>query len=88
MGKHLTQQELVSLLSAASQKVEIGASYKHYKNQLSYTVLDLAIQESDEDVVVVYRADYEDGIKFTRPLKSWLQNVAWQDKMVPRFTKI
>lgn len=88
MDKHLSQQELVSLLADASQKVEVGATYKHYKNRLSYTVLDLAIQESDEDVVVVYRADYGDGVKFTRPLKSWLQNVSWQDKTVPRFAKI
>lgn len=88
MGKHLSQQELASLLADASSKVEIGAAYRHYKNQLSYTVLELTIQESDEDVVVVYKADYGDGVKFTRPLKSWLQNVSWQNKIVPRFTKI
>jgi hypothetical protein len=85
--KHLSAKELSSRLSKAQQKVDTGATYLHYKNQ-NYIVLDLAIQESDNEVVVVYEADYGNRIKFTRPLSSWLENVQWQGKTLPRFIKL
>lgn len=87
-NNRLTQKQLASLLVDAQEKVEIGSMYVHYKNQLNYLVVDLAIQESDMSVVVVYKADYGDGLRFTRPLEAWLENIKWQGKIVPRFKKI
>lgn len=81
----LSSEELSLLLANAGQKVEVGALYLHYKQDDRYTVLDLAIHESDDEVMVVYRADYGDRVVFVRSLRSWLETVEYQGRIVSRF---
>jgi len=90
MGK--TQEEQVRLkaeLEQARTQVEVGARYKHYKSTRKiYTVLDLAFQEENNELCVIYRAEYEERLTYIRPLASWLMTVEWEGKAAPRFTKI
>lgn len=85
---HLSQDQLLSLLADAQEKVSIGATYVHYKNQLSYKVLDISILESTGEVTVLYQAGYGKNIKFTRLLSSWTEDLEVQGKIVPRFKKV
>lgn len=76
-------------LQKAKTQVEVGAKYAYYKSDSrAYTVLNLAFQEADSELCVIYQADYEERFIFIRPLASWLAMVEWQGKIVPRFTKL
>ena len=84
---HKPEAVLVAELAAAAEKVEVGATYRHYK-QLDYTVLQLAINEGDNEITVVYQAKYGAELIFLRPLSSWLATVEYEGKTTPRFIRI
>jgi hypothetical protein len=90
MGKvYKKQVELKAELDQALTQIEIGAKYRHYKGvDKVYTVLNLAFAEEDNTLCVVYQAEYEQRLVFTRPFSSWNMMVEWQGQTVPRFTKI
>jgi hypothetical protein len=90
MGKtHEEQIQLKSELELALTEVEVGARYRHYKAAHKiYTVLNLAFQEEDNELCVIYQADYEERLTYIRPLVSWLAKVEWEGESVPRFTKL
>jgi hypothetical protein len=86
---HKSQEELQAALQSAGQQVIVGGLYTHYKNpEQEYKVIHLAITEWDDDLCVIYQAQYAAQIIFVRPLKSWLQKVEWQGALVDRFTKV
>ncbi len=87
MQERLSEKELRGRLERATQQVIVGATYKHYKNQL-YTVLNLAILEASNEIGVIYQANYGEKLTFIRPLADWLQAVDWQGSRLQRFTKI
>ncbi|HEY4505364.1 MAG TPA: DUF1653 domain-containing protein [Candidatus Paceibacterota bacterium] len=86
---HIPHKELQKLLDEAGQKIEVGATYYHYKHPIDqpYTVLNLAILEATEEPAVIYKAQYEGEITFIRPISEWLDMVEWEGKQVPRFQK-
>jgi hypothetical protein len=90
MGKsHKEQLELKAELEQAQQQVEIGARYRHYKAASKiYIVLNLAFQEENNEICVIYQAEYEEHLTFIRPLASWIMTVEREGKTVPRFTKL
>lgn len=82
-----TQEQLAHRLKVAATQVEAGALYEHYK-KLTYTVLHIALREEDNAPVVVYQAEYGACAIWVRPLKSWLEMVEVDGKVVPRFKKL
>jgi len=90
MGKtHKEQSQLRLELDKAKTQVKVGAEYRHYKAiNKTYKVIGLGFQEANDEICVIYRAEYGEQITFVRPLVSWLQYVAWNDAKVPRFTKV
>jgi hypothetical protein len=83
------EAELLKSINDAKDEVTIGAFYFHYKRpHLKYKVLNMALNESDLIVCVVYQAQYGDKLVFIRPLTDWLDKVEWQDKTVNRFSLI
>ncbi len=86
---HKSHDELHNQLESARQKVAVGAVYAHYKhpNQL-YKVLHVAVTEWNDELCVIYQAQYDTELIFVRPLASWLETVEWQGKSVLRFTKV
>jgi hypothetical protein len=86
---HLTQDELSNLIQEAKQKIEVGATYRHYKApDMTYEVKDIVIQEVDNAPCVIYQAQYGNRISFSRPVNVWLEEVEFEGKTVPRFKKI
>jgi hypothetical protein len=84
---HKPQDELRKELGEAAQKVRVGGFYYHYKNpHESYKVLHVAITEWDDQMCVIYEAQYGERLIFVRPLSSWLDHVEWHGQTVPRFT--
>ena len=90
MGKtHKEQVELKAELKQAQAQVKVGAQYTHYKSvDKIYTVLNLAFQEEDNELCVIYQAEYGEHPVFIRPLVSWLETVERGGKTVARFTKL
>ena len=84
---HLSHEELNKKIAQAGKQVVIGGIYRHYKYpERKYFVEKLAVQESTLKICVVYK-DMEalSAPSFIRDLDSWLENVEWEGKSVPRF---
>lgn len=90
MGKtHQEQKTLAQELDAAKTKVIIGATYRHFKGaDKLYTVTGLGFVEANNELCVIYKAQYGEQLTFIRPLSIWTEHVEWEGKTVPRFTKI
>jgi hypothetical protein len=84
---HKSEVALQREVDKACKRIEIGATYRHYK-QKDYKVLRIAINESDMELTVVYQALYGPGLVFLRPVKAWLETVVVDGQKVPRFTKV
>lgn len=68
---------------------EIGAIYKHYKNQQNYQVIALGKHSETKEDLVIYKAlyksaEYPHGQVWCRPLKMWNEIIDGK----PRFEKI
>lgn len=90
MGRtHKEQLTLVKEIEASKSKVTVGAKYWHYKSKDKvYKVTGLGFLESNDELCVIYQAQYDKKLTFIRPLNIWLEKVEWQGKTVPRFTKL
>jgi hypothetical protein len=90
MGRTYKQQlELKNEIEVAKTKITIGAQYWHYKSRNKvYKVLSLGFLEANNELCVIYQAQYGERLTFLRPLAVWLEQVEWEGKIVPRFTKI
>lgn len=87
MEKRLSQDELSARLASATQQVEVGAEYEHYKH-MRYKVIAVALIEATNEPCVVYQAQYGERATFVRPLEDWLAQVDVEGRLVPRFAKV
>lgn len=55
-------------------EVLIGRIYKHYKGNY-YIVENLALNTETEEQMVIYKALYEDGKVFARPISSFTEKL-------------
>ena len=86
---HKDQLVLAKKFANAKTKVTIGAKYRHYKSpDMVYELIGLGFLEVNEELHVIYRAEYGEKLTFIRPLSEWLGQVEWQGKTVPHFKKI
>ena len=86
---HKEQLELVKEIEEANKKIAVGAEYWHHKSKHKiYRVISLGFLEANDQLCVIYQAQYGEKITFVRPLTVWLENVEWEGKIVPRFSKI
>lgn len=86
---HKPQRELAQELESARAKITIGAKYCHYKGaDKIYTVLGLGFLEANNELCVIYKAEYAEKLTFLRPLTVWLESVEWEGKIVPRFRQL
>lgn len=90
MGRtHTEQIVLAKEIEEAKTKVTIGAEYWHYKGRNKvYKVLGLGFLEANDQLCVIDQARYGEQLTFLRPLTVWLEQVEWEGKTVPRFTKV
>ena len=90
MGRtHREQIELANEIEDAKSKVVVGSQYWHYKGKDKlYEVIGLGFLEANDELCVIYQAQYGERLTFLRPLTIWLEQVEWGSKTVPRFTKI
>ena len=83
---HTSISELITSIKKAQQQVVVGGTYYHYRSpDKHYQVVNLAIDEATDKVVVIYKPLYlEAELLWTRSLDIWCENV----EGVPRFTKV
>lgn len=84
---HSSHDLLNKKIAEAAKLVAVGATYIHYKYpERTYWVEKIAIQEATEKICIIYHDSSAVGApSFVRDLDSWLENVEWQGKIVPRF---
>ena len=86
---HKPQEQIIQEIQNAKLKIKIGAKYQHYKGtDKLYEVLGFATLESNNDLCVIYKALYGKHLTFLRPVNEWLEQVEWQNRIIPRFKKI
>lgn len=90
MGRtHKKQLVLAKEIEDAKLKVSIGAKYHHYKGtDKIYEIIGLGFLEANDELCVIYQAQYGEKLTFLRPLTIWLESVEWEGKIVPRFSTI
>lgn len=90
MGRtHIEQLELVKQIEEGKSKITIDAEYWHHKSRDKvYKVTGLGFLEANDEICVIYKAQYGENLTFVRPLSIWLESVEWQGKTVPCFNKI
>ncbi len=89
MGTHKEYSVLNKELASAKAKVTVGANYRHHKDPSKlYKVIDYGFLESNDELHVIYQAQYGEGIIFLRPLTSWLEQVEWEGQTTPRFVEV
>lgn len=89
MGTHKEQSVLAKEVEVAASKVTIGAQYRHHKStDKVYEVLGFGFSEANDELCVIYRAQYDEQLIFLRPLTSWLEQVEWEGVVVSRFIKV
>ena len=57
-----------------SRELKVGRVYRHFKGD-EYLVEGVAIDSENDDELVLYRALYEDGKLYARPLEMFLSEV-------------
>lgn len=90
MGRtHKEQLVLAEEIAAAKTKVTVGEKYRHHKSaDKIYEVIGLGFLEANDVLCVIYQAQYGERLTFIRPLTVWLEEVEWEGKIVPRFSKL
>lgn len=84
---HKSQDKLAEDLEKAKAHIAIGGIYVHFKSpEMRYEVQGLAIDAGTTEVLVIYRALYDQGVVFARPLSEWLDEVEFEGKRMKRFT--
>jgi len=58
--------------------------YRHYKGN-DYQVIGIARHSETEEELVVYRALYDNGSLWVRPLAMFMEDVVVDGRQVPRF---
>ena len=66
--------------------IKIG-KYEHYKGG-QYEVLGIAKHSETMEEFVVYKALYDEGELWIRPIKMFLEEVEFSGKKIPRFKYI
>jgi hypothetical protein len=86
---HSPEEQLSRALKDASRLIVAGQLYRHYKSpEMVYKVIHLAIMEADEQVAVVYEAQYGDHLTFVRPIDSWLDDIEVNGLRIKRFQRL
>lgn len=86
---HTSIQELSDRLNTAKLKVEVGSTYHHYRDPSKhYKVLAIALNEGNEEPVVVYQSLYMPYVIWTRPVAVWTEMIHHEGRQVFRFQKI
>lgn len=84
-----TEKELEEKLKAAQAFVEVGARYRHYKNENGlYRVTGLVVRQEDYRIGVVYVAEYGARLVWERPLEEFTDTTSYNGQAVPRFVKV
>ena len=84
---HSSTQNLLDKLVEVKHIIP-GDIYYHYRNpEKLYEIICVALNEEDEDTVVVYRSQEIDGLTWARRLSVWSEDVEHNGRMVPRFSK-
>ena len=86
---HLTQKELVSIISNAKKRVSAGSKYYHYKHpEQHYEILAVGLLEAKEKPCIVYKALYGEGIVWVRDIDNFLEKIETQNGKVRRFSLV
>ncbi len=84
-----TTPEFTAELERVKQIAPLGARYFHYKNPNQfYIIVSHGIIEATEEPAIVYQAEYDKKVVWIRPASVFLEEIEWEGKKVPRFTRI
>ena len=88
MSVHVTQEQLTRELEKRSLRVPLWSVWYHRKNtEISYLITDLVIDESTDEVAVVYEQQYT-RIRFVRLAKIFTEEVVYAfEERGPRFIR-
>lgn len=89
-NRRKTRQELLIDISKIRNKYKIGDKYLHYRGVEIATILDLYIHPENnlDQIMIAYTTNYEEPITWVHYIDDFEKHILYQEKLVPRFTKI
>ncbi|NCS32085.1 DUF1653 domain-containing protein [bacterium] len=87
---HTSQEELQSRIHDACQRVDVSATYFHYKDidrLKPYKIVSIALDEATEEVCVVYQAQYGERLTWIRTVQDFCSNVEVENVELARFSR-
>ncbi|MEO6761261.1 MAG: DUF1653 domain-containing protein [Candidatus Saccharimonadales bacterium] len=78
---------LEKMVDDTLQLIPRGSRWRHYKGS-EYTISDIVIIETTNELAVVYTPIDHPSVSFVRALPVWQETVNWQNQAASRFTKI
>lgn len=88
MAEYLNREDPAGELSWKEAEAAVPRGrYRHFKGN-EYEVLFIARHSETLEPLVVYRALYQDGGVWARPVRMWLEEVLFNGKSVPRFERV
>jgi hypothetical protein len=75
MAEHASPEQLQQLLAAYAKKIPVGSRrYHRKKEEVTYLIVDLVVDEATEQVAVVYEQQ-SSGLRFVRSADSFLEQI-------------
>lgn len=72
MSEHLSEEQMLSIINDAEQKVTVDFEYVHKKTGNIYTVAGFVFIEKTMELFVTYYSPYSSQITFSRPVDEFL----------------
>lgn len=84
-----TTPEFAAELERVKQIAPLGARYHHYKHtEKRYKIVLHGFWEATGEPAIAYQLEYGDKTIWIRTSAVFLEEVEWEGKKVPRFTRI
>lgn len=74
--------------SSMAESTEVSPGiYRHYKGK-DYKVIGIGMHTETEEQLVLYQSQYGNFDLWARPVSMWNEQVEYEGKILPRFTRI
>jgi len=86
---HTSQEDLLKKVVDAHRSIDVNATYFHYKDTdraRPYKIIVIVINESTEEVCVVYQAQYGENLTWMRTVVEFTSEITTDHGIVSRFS--
>lgn len=86
--RHLSDEELFSMLSWRAQRTPLWSVWHHWKDtQVTYRIVDLVVIETNDLIGIIYEQS-SSWLRFVRPAEEFIEILEKEKYSWPRFIRL